>query len=148
MAPDPRPIFPALGQHYGFTSDLAYLIVRVTVGVMLIPHGWAKFTAGPAGVSAYFTRVGLEPSWLFTAISMFNESIGAILIALGLFTRPIAALLVIEFVILLTVVHIPRGYGMALNGVEFPLFWLLCLIAVLLRGGGPWSIDRKLGKEV
>jgi uncharacterized membrane protein YphA (DoxX/SURF4 family) len=32
--------------------------------------------------------------------------------------------------------------------VEFPLLWLLMLIAVLLRGGGPWSLDRKLGREI
>jgi putative oxidoreductase len=37
---------------------------------------------------------------------------------------------------------------MAVNGVEFPLFWLFILIAVLLRGGGPYSLDRKIGKEI
>ena len=148
MATEPRPLVPALGRYYGFTSDLAYLIVRVTVGVMLLPHGWAKVTAGTTGVSTYFARLGLEPSWIFTAIAMFNEVIGAILIAIGLFTRPIAALIVIEFLILLFVVHVPRGYGMAVNGVEFPLFWLLMLIAVMMRGGGPWSADRAIGKEI
>jgi len=39
------------------------------------------------------------------------------------------------------------GWGMALNGDEYPLFWLLMLIAIMLRGGGPWSVDRKIGKE-
>jgi putative oxidoreductase len=48
---------------------------------------------------------------------------------------------------LLFVVHIPRGYGMALNGAEFPLMWLLMLVVILLRGGGPYSLDRKIGKE-
>jgi putative oxidoreductase len=33
------------------------------------------------------------------------------------------------------------------NGWEFPLFWLLVLIAILLRGGGPYSVDRMIGKE-
>jgi putative oxidoreductase len=36
---------------------------------------------------------------------------------------------------------------MSVNGVEFPLFWLLMLVAVFLRGGGPYSADRKIGKE-
>ncbi len=115
---------------------------------MLLPHGWTKFGTGVAGVSGYFARLHLEPALLFTIISMFNETIGGALIAIGLFTRPVAALIVIEFLILLFVVHIPRGYGMAVNGVEFPLMWLLMLFVILLRGGGPYSVDRKIGKEV
>ena len=69
------------------------------------------------------------------------------MVVIGLWTRPAALLLVIEFVVLIVLVHAPRGWGMALNGVEYPLFWELMLIAVLLRGGGPWSVDRKIGKE-
>ena len=145
---DPKPIIPALGRYYGLTSDIAYFIVRVTVGLMLLPHGWTKFGTGVAGVSGYFARLHLEPALLFTIISMFNETIGGVLIAIGLFTRPVAALIVIEFLTLLFVVHIPRGYGVGLGGAEFPLMWLLILIAVMLRGGGPYSVDRKIGKEV
>jgi putative oxidoreductase len=145
---EPKPIIPALGRYYGLTSDLAYVLVRLTVGLMLLPHGWTKVSVGGiAGVSGYFARLHLEPALLFTLLAMFNETIGGVLIAIGLFTRPVAALLVIEFLILLFVVHIPRGYGMALNGAEFPLMWLLMLVVILLRGGGPYSLDRKIGKE-
>lgn len=145
---EPKPVFRALGRYYGTTSDIAYVIVRVTVGLMLLPHGWAKVGGGIAGVSAYFARIHLEPAILFTVIAMFNETIGGILIAIGLFTRPVAALIIIEFLTLLFVVHVPRGYGVALNGAEFPLMWLLILIAVLLRGGGPYSVDRMIGREL
>jgi len=56
--------------------------------------------------------------------------------------------MIVEFIVLILVVHVPRGYGMAVNGVEFPLFWLMMLIAIALRGGGPYSVDLKIGKEV
>jgi len=115
---------------------------------MLLPHGWTKVVTGITGVSGYFARLHLEPAWLFTIVSMFNETIGGVLIAIGLFTRPIAALIVIEFLILLFWVHIPRGYGQSVVGAEFPLMWLLMLIAVMLRGGGPYSLDRKIGWEI
>ena len=72
----------------------------------------------------------------------------AIMIMIGLLTRPIAILLVIEFIVLIIVVHVPRGYGMAVNGVEFPLMWCLVLLAIALRGGGPYSLDRKIGVEI
>jgi putative oxidoreductase len=79
---------------------------------------------------------------------MALETIGGLLIAIGLFTRPIAALLVIEFLVIIFVAHWPRGYGVGAGGIEYPLMWGLILLAILLRGGGPWSVDRKLGWEV
>jgi len=146
---DPKPIFPALGQYYTLTSDLAYLLVRVTAGAFVFVHGWTKTTAMThAGLTGYFAKLGLEPAGLWAYYIPFNETVIALLVVIGLWTRPAALLLVIEFIVLILVVHVPRGYGMAVNGVEFPLFWLMALIAVLLRGGGPWSVDRKIGKEI
>jgi putative oxidoreductase len=146
---EPKPIFPALGRYYGFTSDFAYLIVRLTVGLMLLNHGWTKATVmGGANLAGYLAKLGIEPSVPFAYVVMFNETIGALLIVFGLFTRPAAVLLIIEFIVLILVVHAPRGYGMAVNGVEFPLMWMLMLIVILLRGGGPFSVDRKIGKEL
>jgi putative oxidoreductase len=146
---DPKPIIPALGQYYAFTSDLAYLVVRVTAGVFVILKGWTKVMATPhAGLTAYFAKLGLEPAGFWAYYIPFNETVVAFLVVIGFLTRPAALLLVIEFIVLIVLVHAPRGWGMALNGVEFPLFWELMLIAVLLRGGGPWSVDRVIGKEI
>lgn len=145
---DPKLIIPALGQYYEFTSDLAFLIVRVTAGAFVLVHGWTKVTVmSHAGLTGYFAKLGLEPAGFWAYYIPFNETVVALLVVVGLLTRPAALLLVIEFIVLIVLVHVPRGYGMAVNGVEFPLFWLLILIAVMLRGGGPWSLDRKIGKE-
>lgn len=145
---DPKPIIPTLGQYYAFTSDLAYLVVRVTAGIFVFMHGWTKVTVMThAGLVGYFSKLGLEPAVFFATYVRFNETVVALLLTVGLLTRFAAISLIIEFIILIVCVHIPRGWGMALNGVEFPLFWLLVLIAILLRGGGPWSVDRKIGKE-
>jgi putative oxidoreductase len=40
------------------------------------------------------------------------------------------------------------GYGWLARGYEYTLMWGLVLFAVALRGGGPWSIDRRLGREL
>ena len=145
---EPQPIIPALGQHYAFTSDLAYLIIRVTAGLTIFQHGWTKVTAmNHAGLAGYFAKLGLEPSGLWAYLVPLNETVGALLITFGLLTRPAALIMIIEFLVLIFVVHVPRGYGAAVNGVEGPILWTAMLVAVLLRGGGPWSIDRKIGKE-
>jgi putative oxidoreductase len=146
---EPKPIIPALGQYYGFTSDLAYVVVRVTVGLMIFWHGWVKVTVmSHAGLVGYFTKVGLEPAWLYAYIAPLNETIGALLITFGLLTRAAAVVMIIEFIVLIFAVHVARGYSMTVNGVEFPLMWLMMLIAIALRGGGPYSLDRKIGKEL
>src|SRR3989440_11940169 len=105
---DPKPVIPALGKYYAFTSDLAYLIVRVAAGLMLIPHGWPKvFTRGASGVAAMLTNYGIPMAQPFAYLIMSLETIGGILIAIGLFTRPVAALLVIEFLVIIFVAHWP-----------------------------------------
>lgn len=147
--PEPRPVIPALGRHYGFTSDLAYLIVRVTAGLMLIPHGWAKvMNLGVDRVATSLGNYGVPSPKPFAIIIMVLETIGGIMIALGLFTRIVAAMLVVEFLVIIFVAHWPKGYAVGAGGIEYPLMWGLLLLAVLLRGGGPWSVDRKLGWEV
>jgi len=146
---DPKPIIPAVGQYYGLTSDLAYLVIRVTAGAFIFVHGWTKVTVMThAGLTGYFGKLGLEPAGFWAYYIPFNETVVALLVVIGLLTRPAALLLIIEFIVLIFVVHVPRGYSMTVNGWEFPLLWLLVLVAVLLRGGGPYSVDRKIGKEI
>jgi putative oxidoreductase len=54
--------------------------------------------------------------------------------------------LVIEFFVIVWV-HWPRGFSAGVNGWEYPAFWGLMFFAILLGGGGPYSLDRKLGRE-
>jgi len=123
------------------------LLIRVTAGLMLIPHGWPKLQRGPSGVAGYLTGQGLEPALPFAYLLIFLETIGGVMIAIGLLTRPIAALLFVEFLVIIKV-HSAKGWSASAGGVEYVLFWGIVLFAILLRGGGPYSVDRKLGREV
>ena len=143
---EPRPLIPALGRFYPLAADLAWVLVRATAGLMLIPHGWPKLMAGPAAVGARASQ-GLEPVFFWGALLIFLETIGGLMIAVGLFTRVIAAMLFIEFLVIWKV-HAPRGWGASAGGLEFVVMWGLLFLAIMLRGGGPYSLDRKLGREV
>src|SRR3954447_20769330 len=87
---EPRPLIPALARFYPTAADLAWTLVRVTAGLMVIPHGWPKLMAGPAAVGARVSQ-GMEPVFLWGALIIFLETVGGVLIAAGLFTRVIAA---------------------------------------------------------
>jgi putative oxidoreductase len=143
---EPRPLIPALARFYPAAADLAWALVRVTAGLMLIPHGWPKVGMGPAAVGARVSQ-GMEPVIFWGALIIFLETIGGLLIAVGLFTRVVAALLFIQFLVIWKV-HWPRGWAASAGGLEFVIMWGLLFLALMMRGGGPYSVDRKLGREV
>jgi putative oxidoreductase len=142
-------IFPGLAGFYASWRDIAYTLVRVIIGYIVFMHGWAKVTgAGVAGVSALMARQGLEPATLFALAATFLETVGAICIIIGLFTRFFAAALAIELGIAFLVVHFKAGFSINQDGFEYVLLLGIVMFAVAIRGGGPYSVDRVIGKEL
>jgi putative oxidoreductase len=156
---EPKPIIPPLASFYSHTRELAWLIVRLTAGGMLLVHGIMKFMpAAEKGLAATveafaagaLARRGIEPALPLACAVFAIETIGALLIVLGLFTRLAAAAAAIQFAVITFIAHWPNGFGFSSprGGWEYPLFWGLILFAIALRGGGPYSLDRKLGWEL
>ena len=154
---EPKPIIPPLASFYSYSRDLAWLVVRLTAGGMLLVHGIMKVMpmsekGFAATIEAFATgsmaRRGIEPAIAAAYAVFFLETVGAVLIILGLFTRFFAAALAIQFAVITFVAHWPAGFAAGRGGWEYPLFWGLILFAIALRGGGPYSLDRKLGWEL
>src|SRR5689334_5166603 len=84
-----EPIIPALGPFYGWSRDFAYVIVRVSAGGMLLVHGVDKLVHGTISTfaAAALARRGIEPSLPLAYVVWMIETIGALCIMLGLFTR-------------------------------------------------------------
>jgi putative oxidoreductase len=91
--------------------------------------------------------LGYDPPlpWFWAAFAI--EFVGGIGIILGLFTRFFAAAAAIEM-LLITIAYWSTGFAWTRRGYEYTLLWGLVSFAIALRGGGPYSIDRKLGKEL
>jgi putative oxidoreductase len=149
---EPRPLIPALAPFYAWVRDLSWLLIRLAAGGTLFTHGWAKLMG--SGVAAFATgslaRRGIEPALPLAYVIFFNETVGAICLMLGLFTRVVAAMIAVEFAVITLVAHAPNGYGWTSpgGGWEFPFMWGLIIFAIALRGGGPYSVDRALGREL
>jgi putative oxidoreductase len=79
---------------------------------------------------------------------MFLETAGAACIVIGLFTRFFAAALAIEMLIALLTVHLAKGFGVSQGGYEYVLLIGIVLFSIAIRGGGPYSADAKIGKEL
>jgi len=129
---------------------LAYPLVRVTIGLLLIPHGAQKLFGwfGGYGLTAtgqYFeSTLGMSPGILFATLAGLVEVFGGLALVLGLFTRP-AALTVAVFMAVALSVHIPNGFFWTAGGIEYPLMWGLMALAIFLRGGGRYSLDARSG---
>jgi putative oxidoreductase len=78
------------------------------------------------------------------------ETVGAACIMVGLFTRFFAVAAGIQFTVITFVAHWPQGFWWSRpgGGWEYPLLWGLMFAAIALRGGGPYSLDRKIGWEL
>ena len=144
---EPRPLLPFLKPLYDRAIPLSWLVIRVAIGWNLLVHGWGKVSRGPSAFFKTFSDMGYDPAplWVWGALGI--EFVGGIAIILGLFTRFFAAAASIELLII-TMGYWATGFSWLARGYEYTLLWGLCCLAITLRGGGPYSLDRKLGCEL
>jgi len=145
-AAEPRPIIPALAPFYDVVRDLSYPIIRVTVGGTLLVHGINRAMIPLTRAAEEMAKSGHEPAMLFAGLALLNETVGAVCVILGLFTRFFAASIAIELA-MISIQFFHNGYAWAGHGWEYIFLWD-DLLRLALRGGGPYSLDRKLGWEL
>ena len=142
-----RLFIPQLSGFYRWAQPVSWLLIRLTAGLMLIPHGWPKLMAGIGPVAANaLAKRGIAPAEPLAVVLIAIETLGGLCIALGLFTRFWAAAATIEMCVIVYH-HLPK-FGWTERGYEYPLMWGLVMLAIALRGGGPYSLDRLLKKEL
>src|ERR1700745_1250417 len=110
---EPRPLIAAVGPHYDKTRYLSWLVVRATAGGMLLVHGLIKLTTSSIATFAAnsMARRGIEPAVAGAYLIFFVETAGGICSISGLFPRLSAAMIFIEFLVIIFVAH--WGGGLA-----------------------------------
>jgi len=143
----PKLLIPQLKPFYETVEPLSWLLIRLTVGLMLIPHGWPKLMMGiNATANMALVKRGISPAEPLAIALIAIETLGGLCVALGLFTRFWAVAAAVEMSVIVYH-HLPK-FGWTGPGYEYPLMWGLIMLAIALRGGGPFSIDRRIGKEL
>jgi putative oxidoreductase len=128
-------------------TALALALLRVVIGIIFVAHGWQKlFIFTLSGTTGSFTEMGMPlPSLTATAIAFLELLGGAALIA-GIGTRIVAALLALDMLGAIVLVHLNAGFFNP-NGVEFPLALLAATVALALAGAGEYALDALLRKR-
>ncbi|HEX7831066.1 MAG TPA: DoxX family protein [Thermoanaerobaculia bacterium] len=140
------------------TSDVAALVLRVSAGLIFLPHGWSKI-AGDGGAAAFANDIAANygiPA-ILGHVAAWAEVAGAILLIAGLLTRLDAFLLAAMMFVATFVVQLPDAlyevppnaikFFVALRGIELPLAMFAIAFSLLLTGAGRISLDHLLGVD-
>jgi putative oxidoreductase len=117
-------------------------VLRVVVGVVFLAHGYQKFFKfGHHGVTGMLAHMGVPLPSFFAAVLMVVEFVGGILLIAGVAVRVVAALIAIDMLVAILLVHAKNGFFNP-GGVEFPLTLLAAAVCLALAGGGAFSVKR------
>ncbi len=134
-------------------NGLASLVIRIPAGVIFAAHGAQKLFGsfggyGLEGTGQWMASIGLEPGYLMALAAGSAEFFGGIALLIGLLTRPAALVLAVTMLVAIFTVHFANGLFMSNNGYEFGLALLAISIALVISGGGRFSLDRQLSSRV
>jgi putative oxidoreductase len=147
-------LIPQLTSFLQTLAPFSYALLRVAAGLALVPHG-LRNTFGffpntgirALNLSALAQQLdagGYRPGKFWAPAIAVTQLVGGPLLALGLFTRPVAA---VVFVFLL-VANVERWrvgkYFWNQLGLEYTLMWTIAAFYVLVHGGGLYSLDHVL----
>ena len=134
-------------------DDIGLFIARISLGIVILPHGLQKLLglfggAGFSGTVDFFVGSGL-PSAVAILI-IIAESFGALGLILGFFSRLAAFGITLIMLGAIFMVHIQNGFFMNWFGnqagevFEYHLLALGLSLVVLIKGGGKWSVDNMI----
>lgn len=137
-------------------NDWVGLITRLTIGLVLFPHGAQKMLGmfggfGFSGTMGFFTGV-LHLPWIIGFLVIVIEFIGSICLILGLASRIWAASVIILFLGIVFTSHLDNGFFMNWfgtqkgEGYEYHLLVIGLSLAVLINGSGKFSTDKLIIK--
>ena len=149
------PLFlPQMAPLYHAAAPVAEALIRVVVGLALVPHA-LRFCFGMfpnsgsralsiAALEVGLARSGYRPTWLWARAILVVEFAGGPMLAAGLLTRPVAAVIFI-FLINAMIEHWRfDGYFWNKLGLEYPMIWSAAVLFFVIHGGGLYSLDSWL----
>jgi putative oxidoreductase len=125
-------------------NDLGKLILRLTLGVLIVLHGIAKLSGGTAGVEKMLGGAGM-PGFLAYGVYV-GEVLAPILVILGFYARVGAALIVVNMLFAILLAHRADLFLLTKSGgwaLELQGFFLFTALALALIGPGRFGINQR-----
>ena len=129
---------------YDTSDDTGKLILRLTLGGLILLHGIAKILGGVGPIQGMLSGVGLPEALAFGIY--LGEVLGPVLLILGFYARVGAALIVINMLFALLLAHSDELMTLGQTGgwaLELQGMFLFTGIALMLMGPGRISINQR-----
>lgn len=139
-------------------DSVAGLLLRLTLGVVMLPHGSQKMLGwfggfGFSGTMGFFTeKLGLP--WIIAFLVIIGEFCGSLGLLVGFLTRFSAASVIVIMLGAITMAHLPHGFFMNWSGqqqgegYEYHLLVIGIAAMLLVTGAGRWSVDREIATRM
>ncbi|AKV01756.1 hypothetical protein AKJ09_08419 [Labilithrix luteola] len=140
------------------SSDVAPLVARIALGLVMFPHGAQKALGlfgghGFSGTMGFFTgQMGIPAA--FAALAIAAEFLGSIGLIVGALSRIAALGIAANMLVAVFMVHAKFGFFMnwmgaqAGEGIEYHLLAIGLALIVMVKGAGAWSLDGLLGRRL
>ena len=138
----------------------APLPLRLVIGYGFVAHGWAKLSRGPAEFARLLEQIGAPLPEVTAWVSVFIEILGGLAILAGAFVAIVSVPLIVMMLVAMFTVHLRYGFsaiitvGLTADGPQFGppgyevnLLYIAGLLALILAGAGPCSIDGLLARR-
>ncbi len=129
------------------SSDIAKLILRVTLGVLILLHGIAKIKGGPGFILDVVGKAGLPAPIAY--LVYIGEVVAPVLLIIGLFTRVAALIVAVNMLFALALVHASQLFSLNQQGgwqLELQGMYLFTAVAIALMGAGRLSVGGVAGR--
>lgn len=139
-------------------EDMVFLVLRLLLGIVFFPHGMQKLAGwfggyGFSGTMGFFTgTLGIPAVFAFLAI--MAEGLGSLGLITGFLTRVAAFGIAVNMTVAIYLLHFQHGFFMNWSGnqkgegYEYHILVIAIAIALMIRGGGKWSIDGVIAGQV
>jgi len=145
---------PGLEKLYEAVKPLSYPLLRIMMGLFFVPHGAQKLFGlfGAPAFPQYVTSFGrMGPFWGQSGWVYYIgclEFFGGLLMAAGFLTRIVAFQFLCFMAMAFFVANTANGWFWTKGGIEAPMSWGIVCLVILINGGGRFSLDRAIGKEI
>ena len=129
------------------SDDTGKLILRLSLGILVLMHGLMKLSGGVGGIAGMLSSHGLPGFLAYGAY--IGEVIGPLLVIVGLYSRLGALFIAINMVVAILLAHTGQLFSTTQQGgwaLELQGMFLFGALAVAFLGAGRFSLGRSGGR--
>lgn len=143
-----------------FPAGAWALALRAIVGLGFMAHGFAKLSRGPDAFADILHAMSVPFPDLMSWATIVVELAGGSAVLIGAFLWVASIPMIVILVVAMFTVHLPYGFSsiklVAVTsdgaqfgppGYEVNLLYIACLVALMIGGSGPWSVDGAIARR-